>query len=197
MKQKGVVEAVGFVFLMGLTIIITLLMFFLVAYEGSPAPQTIERSIDYRMGEIEARSTVQTAMEDQIWREVDGLSRSQAKYNHLRVYKLISYWLSTSEGEKVHVNNNSIPEDEIENDLEEYMQNRLSGIFIQERANPRYYNVSILYTGGRYDNKGMFITPENYNRGDNAMTVIEYLMAVRGQERALVRIGVAEGAVRE
>lgn len=186
--KKGMVEAAGFIFMIGLTIVISMMLFFLVTYDQNPDSENIERTIDYRVGEIEARSTMQTTMEGNLWRET---STFRGKYNNLGAYKILTYWFSTPEGDDLHINNRSIGYQEARNDLRNYLKNRMTSIFVEDRAERRYYNLSILYDGGKYNNKLIMVTPNGVSRDENAlMTSFEYPIALRGSERAKVSISI-------
>lgn len=191
--DKGMVESVGFIFMMGLTIIISLMLFFLVTYQNDPGSTTVEQTIDYRVGEIEARAAVQTTMEGEIWRGVDNIN--EGDYNRLSVFKILSYWLSTPPDGEVYVNNQSYPEDHVKQNLTDYMQNRLSGIFVESRSTSRYYNMSVIYGGNRYEKEAIIVTPDQISsNNDFSMTTFRYPVAMRGSERAVLSISVAEGS---
>jgi hypothetical protein len=190
-RRKGLVEAAGFAFLVGLTVIITMMLFFLVTSEqGSITERTIETTLDYRLSQIQSRSAIQTTMQDKMWRNPDV---NRGEYGDLAAYKVMSYWVSTEEGNDLHIDSDNITYQKAENDIRNYLETKMDRVFIEETAEPMYYNLTVTYepqNSANLNSKQLTATPEEYIGGAGSRTVIQYPLAVRSKDKAYIRLGV-------
>lgn len=147
-SRKGAEDLIYVVVLFALSVTLTFVMYSITSGHTDVVEQRVDQQITYQIGDIRKRSTITTTMNDYMWRAPD----VQNDYDERKAYKVISYYFSTP-GDQVYVDGESIPRNQVKNDLKSYLRYKMDKYWNSGANNVDYYlNITRQDSGSKPQN---------------------------------------------
>jgi len=178
-SRKGMEDLIFVTILFSLAITLTFVMYSITSGHNNIVEKQVDREISYQIGDIRKRSTITTTMDDYIWR-APGVEND---YDERKAYKIISYYFSTP-GEEIYVDGESIPLDEVKQDLKKYLKYKMDKYWNSDSNNVDYYlNITRDNSGDKP--RGITVQRDEYYP-DAAWSGISYPIALSNGSATVV-----------